>query len=1081
MGTVNPTSQPTRQPTRQPTSQPSGRPSKSPSTSRPTRHGATNYPSSRPSSSPTFLSDNYATNPFYIDFNRRYQNRKTAATSLVAANSETRQLLYGYFNYRGYYKVGGCSEWQSFINSNALLSSRTAKFTSITFETVKFKALTSQVLDNETVTCRVTGVDSFVKSLAMGSESSLSCGSTTLRVQSCPSAAPMLCAGCAAVCGENTCPSSDAGILVNPCMSCNADISVYNLITLEYQVVDLYPKFLAPLSIASSTSRQVNVSVSVSHIGSGTVYCAAVLPTQQVSVFAIRSMGFYAAIPAPNISGSAVTNRFNRTTEVIIDQGVSPSTEYSVLCYTEDSMGHAMPLAAVIAAKINVTTACCKSVTYLTKHSLIVDSVSNPNPFVFAVDHPVQANTYVNMKLVAVQPCKYWLGKGQQTGIARPASFLFTNTSTSFTGMYVITGAAGCYKVVTSVYVPALANVSSMSVKKASSLYFLPNQTFSTAILSTAMIAPPPSLQSAVITSNGLRIVISFDAATDQGSTMLTNPITTPFLCSVLFTFSPSAAGAVCTWLNQLQVSVLGASAILQKNGTISLNSRTVRSSLCIGTYATDVMAGVCLYSNATNVTVDWPVAPELPVASLVSAAVVSACDSLVLDPTLTTGRAGKSWASLTWSVSASVVSNKTSSLASFLNTNYRDTLEAVVVPAKYLVAGASLTISLTVSNYLASNHKSIASTTVAVVAEALPQLSLRGSPTTIVMPWSSALAVAASVTAAPAVCVYGSPSASTLSFAWNMYSVDVDTSATTLLTGIQSLSSDARAFKLSSYSLSVLATYILEVVLTSTPLDPDDSVLVSKASITVVVRPRGINASITGGIARSVSTYEDNYIDASTSVDLDEPSNTLSFVWTCVQVYPTYGGVCGSLDKSYFYTSTVFVPANFYKSQKKRSATFTVTVSNSYGETASASSTVTFLLKRVPVVTIIQPPYKLNPGTKNVIIGTVSTFATSDIMVTWSSATVPSSSQLATLIATPLNSTMAAGVYSSNFQLAILPDALAGGATYQFSISAAATATATATAQPLHTHTRVCCGCVTHDLYPPGLSVSWDLNSVLG
>ena len=50
-------------------------------------------------------------------------------------------------------------------------------------------------------------------------------------------------------------------------------------------------------------------------------------------------------------------------------------------------------------------------------------------------------------------------------------------------------------------------------------------------------------------------------------------------------------------------------------------------------------------------------------------------------------------------------------------------------------------------------------------------------------------------------------------------------------------------------------------------------------------------------GATRSISSYDEIRVDASTSRSPDDVNANLTYAWTCMEYSPTMGGPCGTLS----------------------------------------------------------------------------------------------------------------------------------------------------------------------------------------
>jgi hypothetical protein len=116
-----------------------------------------------------------------------------------------------------------------------------------------------------------------------------------------------------------------------------------------------------------------------------------------------------------------------------------------------------------------------------------------------------------------------------------------------------------------------------------------------------------------------------------------------------------------------------------------------------------------------------------LPLVSLIAPASVS-CEDLLIDPTGSSGFAGRDWGNITWSVKSlgttGIAENAAAfMIQSYLNTHHTDTSTIATVPNSLLASSSSYKIDLELGNFLGMYAKG--GVTVTVSPEALPSIRL--------------------------------------------------------------------------------------------------------------------------------------------------------------------------------------------------------------------------------------------------------------------------------------------------------------------------------------------------------------------
>jgi len=161
-------------------------------------------------------------------------------------------------------------------------------------------------------------------------------------------------------------------------------------------------------------------------------------------------------------------------------------------------------------------------------------------------------------------------------------------------------------------------------------------------------------------------------------------------------------------------------------------------------------------------------------------------------------------------------------------------------------------------------------------------------------MRWQS---LTLSVVATSSICTAGSSPA--IIYKWRVYL------GKQLLPTLSSSSADPKSFKLPPYKLNSGLQYSVQV-----EVSHPKSLSSNTDAATVLVGRAGVNAVISGGANQLLSNKERNFLDASTSNDIDYPGkNNLAFAWQCIQFYPNYGSACGFNVMTN--SSVLSIPAN--------------------------------------------------------------------------------------------------------------------------------------------------------------------------
>jgi hypothetical protein len=249
----------------------------------------------------------------------------------------------------------------------------------------------------------------------------------------------------------------------------------------------------------------------------------------------------------------------------------------------------------------------------------------------------------------------------------------------------------------------------------------------------TFFVAPPnvPRPLGATYTSDGTGIFITFDSATNKASTAIRDS-TASFQCSLLIIFQGSSTSQ-CMWLSNSSLFVVP-SNILQLGYPLTIRSSVIQAA-CVSN--TNCAAYAFVPSTTLNISV--PTLPLAPIPQLSAPSAVSLCDSLVLDPTASSGKVLNVWLSVRWSVAAaagSLISNITLENLSLFFRNVTDTTDVVVIPSSLLTTGVFV-FQLQVVNFFKVSGQ--ASVQVSVEADSnKPQLRIAGITSNIFFRWQS-------------------------------------------------------------------------------------------------------------------------------------------------------------------------------------------------------------------------------------------------------------------------------------------------------------------------------------------------------
>jgi hypothetical protein len=159
------------------------------------------------------------------------------------------------------------------------------------------------------------------------------------------------------------------------------------------------------------------------------------------------------------------------------------------------------------------------------------------------------------------------------------------------------------------------------------------NSTASITIRSSASAPVPPSLSYARFTDDGFGLTIRFNKPTDKAASTVTNYLGR-FTCSQLLSFT-SASSSECYWTSTESLTVAYNNKV-SLGETITLLKQKLKP-LCDSSV-------ICQFANASSVSLTKPTNPISPSVLLSASKTVSACDSIVVDPTSSSGSGGRAF-----------------------------------------------------------------------------------------------------------------------------------------------------------------------------------------------------------------------------------------------------------------------------------------------------------------------------------------------------------------------------------------------------------------------------------------------------
>ena len=362
-------------------------------------------------------------------------------------------------------------------------------------------------------------------------------------------------------------------------------------------------------------------------------------------------------------------------------------------------------------------------------------------------------------------------------------------------------------------------------------------------------------------------------------------------------------------------------------------------------------------FTSTMSFQISAPTNPILPSAVLSTPQRIGECNDIVLDASRTAGKAGRPWKQLLYSATSTNLDfiNEINHNISLL----QDTSQIFSISRDFLSPGF-YTFSLQVQNWM--GQTALVQTRVEVVSSrALPVVSIPGSSVVNMFKYQPL-----SVFASASVPSCGGSAINTrvsISYSWLLFR------GVQVLNGIDSISKDKRYFKLPPNTLDP-GYYTIQVTVST----PSDS---SSSSVSVQVGSSGVSAVIKGSEFRVISFQDNIVLDASASSALDFPQsdypftylNYITFVWTCMQISPSYGATCNiTLEKEK--NPKLLIKASDIHSEDNdfEDYFFTVSVKNDLSSSSSSTTVRIIDVPELPKVSILAAAGKFNVDQKVIL-----------------------------------------------------------------------------------------------------------------
>ena len=200
----------------------------------------------------------------------------------------------------------------------------------------------------------------------------------------------------------------------------------------------------------------------------------------------------------------------------------------------------------------------------------------------------------------------------------------------------------------------------------------------------------PPTLQTAIFSNDGGRVVLTFASRTNKGGS--SNVIR----CSSLLSFRALDESTRCVWTDLSTIEIYSTGDFgIQEGEMITLAAGSLKSA------CTSILDPTCKSwktNSLQHVNVSTPTVVMSPTIVVSIPSQLGPCDNLVIDLTSSTGNGGRSWQSFSLFIDGT--SPNITDLHNFL-VKVSSISSPVVVPFKYLNSGYAYNMGISLCNFL--------------------------------------------------------------------------------------------------------------------------------------------------------------------------------------------------------------------------------------------------------------------------------------------------------------------------------------------------------------------------------------------
>ena len=823
--------------------------------------------------------------------------------------------------------LGGCSMWYNWI---AALADN--NITQYGLESINLLQVNDLHSSNDHIRCTGAGqsqrIISSVGRASSGSSKSLSttyCDGHSWVVNKCNSVVS-ICVDC-----SDPCSSTSSTKLLSPCSEL-LDVPGHQISVLATIFSrDVPGPHILDMSIIDVDVSRASISVSLDT--AAYVRCASYPHTNDVDVTRDGIVRDGLMVAAVNAKAQIdLTNLY-------------PSTDYVLYCFAQSSSVYQPSLLQTMTSQ-PFQTSCCRPIYLSLRYPLVInfDEIYISN-FLKISAAGVLPDDVVTVSLIVLDSNK---NPSTACVFSPPAVALRANASSTFTYSSGLSGCAvGNYSVKSDFGILSGPSAEAFQIGFDSPATF-----FVVEVVNFA-----PTMLTAAFSNDLSAVVVHFDTRID------TSTFSAIFDCASIFALQ-SGSRYFCRLNDMSSVFILmNYNSKLAIGDSVSLLTNTVRA------------PGSSVYALAQSVIITSATNPTNPVVVVSSPTLVSYCQDFELDMSSSSGSGGRSWQSISVSLSTKPVLDAVliSDLNNFLQSS---SSISIFVSSSYLVPGYDYIFSVTMCNFAGVCGTNTHVTTIS--SRPFPMAILPG-PAFETFYRSDSISYTAPTISNVTTCSLKS----NIVYSWSvLISGEVED------VKIESAGSDPFKFILLPFTLNASSYYQLKLNIF------DSSSLSSSSTIKSIYIYEGpIIAVILGGSEMSLSVGINHVFDGSQSYDDNIPYTRnrnagLLYSWSCVQLYPQYSTSC-PLSLSGSHSSSVSVNANSNLQLSK--IELQLVVSDSTGSrSASASIVLNIVGSILPTLSISGTGSSSSPFAKSKLklygsVNWISSYDVKNLNASWS------------------------------------------------------------------------------------------------